>query len=932
MKPIVQAVSSSRVDRSLWLQYQRQPFDIAQTVRWLGLLNAYLEIASKWYAFLKPGPRKAAAPVAHFFGLALGPETATQLRDFLTALRARLELKADLEDGILPQAMQPTPGDEELLAAYSENAAVVAAAASGQSTSTGPLFGPEIITPLIPAQTAAAAPIFAAYALAHDQPSADRLLEFFSGLHSRLRCVEVLRELSVPMEPDLPDDAAIEKAIADVSATLGFLIKVEGIPQLTCIRSPMVKAMRDTATAPTFLEGLDRSPARAAAILKLERSLADTKLFRPAWLAATDDRLRKGSLELQAIQSLDEHLDQLEAVLRVAKGFDALPQALRDAVEALVGESSNSDNGLALLRRSALSAEITARLKADPTLHEVDRQRMKSCFERYRTLDDRKRETVRDATLHRWISRQQERLLANTGSRLNALGAELRRRLTIQGERAMRLRQVIALGRQIPEGDPLFDLCPVWMASPETVAQLFPREPIFDVVIFDEASQCRLEEGLPVLTRAKRVVIAGDPQQLPPTRFFESAVVESDNEEIESEQQLFETRQGEIEDLLAAALNLEIQQSYLDVHYRSRNSDLIQFSNEHFYNSRLQPIPAHPSNRAKFAPITLYRADGTYEKRSNELEAEHVCTIVADLLKRSEPPSIGIACFNLPQRDLIVEKLEDLALEDAGFAKRLAAARSRQGSGSSEGLFVKNLENVQGDERDHIIISTTYGPDRAGKFHRRFGPVGRAGGGRRLNVLVTRARQEVHLVSSIPADAYRTLPPVPAGQAPSGAWLLFAYLAYAERLAELYEADSQNESEPSAERPANVTVRPTRSPSKFAHALADELAARRRIGSDVHWGNDGFCIDLALHDPTRPNDVTIGVLCDGSRFALAEDPVEWDVFRIGVLQGQGWTLHHIWTPHFFRDPEGNGKAVAKEVKEFLSAQEPQDGLRVSRVD
>src|SRR5205814_433048 len=167
----------------------------------------------------------------------------------------------------------------------------------------------------------------------------------------------------------------------------------------------------------------------------------------------------------------------------------------------------------------------------------------------------------------------------------------------------------------------------------------FPREPIFDVVVFDEASQCRLEEALPVLTRGKRVVIAGDPQQLPPTRFFESTVASSDDEDVETEQELFDAHQAQVEDLLGAALGLDIQQCYLDVHYRSRNADLIGFSNEHFYHSRLQPIPDHPRNRSAHAPLTLYRVDGVYEKRTNESEANAVVQIVKNLLAAQPAPS-----------------------------------------------------------------------------------------------------------------------------------------------------------------------------------------------------------------------------------------------------------------------------------------------------
>ena len=303
----------------------------------------------------------------------------------------------------------------------------------------------------------------------------------------------------------------------------------------------------------------------------------------------------------------------------------------------------------------------------------------------------------------------------------------------------MRLRQVLEAGKNRTDGsDPLFDLTPVWLCSPETVAQIFPREPVFDVVVFDEASQLRLEESLPVLLRGKRIVIAGDPRQLPPTRFFESALAVSEDDDVQTDQDLFEQQQGEVEDLLGAALGLDLQQCYLDVHYRSKYPELIAFSNEHFYASRLQPIPSHPSApREPAPPVEIEHVGGIYHRRCNEGEADRIVQIITELLSRKEPPSIGVACFNLVQRDLVAEKLDDQASQDAVFAKRLEKARMRQGTGSFEGLFIKNLENVQGDERDYILISTTYGPDSTGKFYRRFGPLGRSGGGRRLNVLIT---------------------------------------------------------------------------------------------------------------------------------------------------------------------------------------------------
>jgi hypothetical protein len=663
-----------------------------------------------------------------------------------------------------------------------------------------------------------------------------------------------------------------------------------------------------------FVKGLRLSTPRADAIVRMEEALVASRLFDSKWLKEFASALRNGKFARETTVALAERLDQLEGVLRVRAGRAAVPATMAKAVDQMLSQNTNGLGAMNALQQKVLTAEITRRLRENPTLQSIDAHRVEVAFDRCRQLDAEKKNLVRDSIANLWVGKQKQRLLNSTGSRLNSVGADLRRRLTSRGERAMRLRQVIAIGDSISGGDPLFDLCPVWMASPETVAQIFPRKAMFDVIIFDEASQCRLEEALPVLTRGKRVVIAGDPNQLPPTRFFESGLVQSQQEDPETDQELFETQQGEVEDLLAAALNLAIQQCYLDVHYRSRNADLIEFSNRNFYASRLQAIPAHPSNRSKFSPLTLYRVDGTYSKRQNEAEADRVVAIVSDLLKRAEPPSIGVACLNLPQRDLITEKLDDLAAEDREFAKRLAAARLRKGAGSFEGLFVKNLENVQGDERDHIIISTTYGPDDQGKFYRRFGPLGMAGGGRRLNVLVTRARCEVHLVTSIPAEAYRSLPPIPEGQTATGAWLLFAYLKYSEELLGLYSTADQSSADGAnvqrstlnvqhpGETPPVVNVLPSKTPSLFAEKFAGVLAKQNKIGSDVHWGNEGFCVDLALHDPVRPGEITIGILCDGCRYQAADDAVEWDIFKTGILAGQGWKLQRVWTPHYFRDP------------------------------
>jgi hypothetical protein len=773
---------------------------------------------------------------------------------------------------------------------------------------------------------AAARDVLARYGLQLAPEPARRQRDFLSGLRARLVLQAVHYELyQVPAAVGLLADEVLDRTLGEHKALFELLAHLRATPALAELSPLVATALKDANAAATLITGLRASVARAAALAKFEESMLASALFDKGWLAKCFADGRRGQPMRERIAKFAERLGDVESILRIRVNLGKLPPGIIQAIARLLEEPIDPPAAQEAMRKVALAAEITRRLQSDARLQGIDAERISSTFDRYRKLEQRKRDLVRDVILHRWVSKQKERLLASTGSRLNAMGAELKRRLTLRGERAMRLRQVLAVGQSIEGGDPLFDVCPVWMASPETVAQLFPRAEVFAVVVFDEASQCRLEETLPVLVRGRRVVIAGDPKQLPPTRFFESAIAASDDdEEIQTDQQLFEHQQGEIEDLLGAALNLSIDQCYLDVHYRSRTADLIEFSNEHFYSNRLQAIPGHPKNRPETAPLLLHAVNGMYDKRENAAEADKIVELVRDLLGQKKPPSIGVACFNLQQRDLIVEKLDEAAAADETFAPRLAEARSRSGAGSFEGLFVKNLENVQGDERDVMIISTTYGPDPSGRFYRRFGPLGRAGGGRRLNVLVTRARQAVHLVTSIPPEVYRALPPVPSGQVPSGGWLLFAYLKYAEDVAREYAAtDPAKTPLPHELPPADVRTRPTRTPSPLAESLATTLATRHRIPSDVYWGNDGFCIDVALRRPVGERqgnghppadaDVTLGVLCDASRFTGAEDPVEWDVFRTAIHESQGWTLQRIWSPHFFRDPNGVLGEIVREA-------------------
>jgi hypothetical protein len=957
--PMAAQAAAAPLDADLLAQFRRQPFDFGQLLRWQAALETYLPVAGSMFGFLHGAKKKAAAPAVEFFGLGLSAESATRVRDFLAALRLRMGVWETMGVALGPRALgrqtlggaSHLPEDPELLGTFDDHLAVLRAAADlarpAVPAAAAAADPPALVNHMVSAELAAAGPALAALGLGPAPDAARRAAAFLQAVTVRVILQGVNENvLRAPTPDGLMDDHDLAISILGHMALFDVALAAAADANTRDVWPTVAAALQGRGDALTsLLAGLRLSPKRAADVVALGRALASAGLFAPAWLAAADADLRVGKPFAFVAAALRDKLPTLEDVVRVREAVDQLPPPVRPAAAELLAAAADPAEAWDVLRRDVLAGEIRRRLAGDPRLQDVDGHRLASAFDRYRKLEEKKRQLVRDVVVDQWVNVQKDRLLSDTGKRLSPAGTELGRRLLLRGEKAIRLRQVVQRGRGIAGGDPLFDVCPVWMVSPETAAQVFPREPIFDVVVFDEASQCRLEEALPVLTRGKRVVIAGDPKQLPPTRFFETAFAASeDDEEPTDDQGWFEQQQAEVEDLLTAALGLDAHQSYLDVHYRSKHAALIGFSNEHFYGSRLQPIPGHPSLRPTVPPIRLVRvANAVYAKRRNEPEADAVVALVKELLSDRKPPSIGIACFNMVQRDLIVERLDDAAAADAKFAKKLSEARERVGAGSFEGLFVKNLENVQGDERDHLIVSTTYGPDAAGKFRRQFGPLAMPGGGRRLNVLVTRARQQVHLVTSIPPEAYRILPDPADGQTPGGGWLLFAYLRYADALAREYaeagEADAAStvpvapnvpddgtmaDAPPTSAGGPAVRVRQSRAPSAFAEALADKLAAGRGAGSDVYWGNDGFCVDLVVRPPlaadaggdagagddARP---ALGVLCDAARFAPADDLMEWDVFRTGILEAQGWALHRVWTPHFFRDPQGRTAALVDEA-------------------
>ena len=269
----------------------------------------------------------------------------------------------------------------------------------------------------------------------------------------------------------------------------------------------------------------------------------------------------------------------------------------------------------------------------------------------------------------------------------------------------------------------LFDLLPCWMASPEAVSAIFPMEKIFDVVVFDEASQCFAERGIPAMFRGRQVVIAGDSKQLQPNDLYQIRWEEDDEEEPELE----------IDSLLELAVP-HLPNIMLQEHYRSKSLDLIDFSNQHFYDGELSMLPDLAVANGEEPGIHYMKVDGIWENNVNKEEATKVVELLLDISKEDPAKSIGVVTFNARQQSLILDLIDDLV---------------NQGQGMPSQLFVKNIENVQGDERDIIIFSTGYSKDPKGRLIMQFGSLNAEGGENRLNVAITRAREKIYIVSSI---------------------------------------------------------------------------------------------------------------------------------------------------------------------------------------
>lgn len=422
-------------------------------------------------------------------------------------------------------------------------------------------------------------------------------------------------------------------------------------------------------------------------------------------------------------------------------------------------------------------------------------------------------------------------------------------------------------------GEMILQIKPVFMMSPLSVAQFLKPDKIkFDYVIFDEASQVKPVEAFGALLRAENAVVVGDDKQLPPSDFFNQVV---DLEEVDEENE--SSVVSDMESILDLFVTKNARQTMLQWHYRSKHESLIAVSNKYFYDDKLINLPSAFPQNENLGLQFRYLPDTIYSAQKNEKEAEYILDALKKHSKAFPNPdscSIGIVAFSIKQKDCIENLLMKVRKEDIQFDIYMSTAEKAR-----EPFFVKNLENVQGDERDVIFVSICYGHTAERKLSKNFGPINKTGGERRLNVLFTRARLRCVLFSNFTAGDL----PISETDA-MGLKIFKAFLDYAQN------------------RNFNLSIsvnKPTDSPFEDAVKFALE-----REGFEVHTqiGLVGYFIDLAIPHPQQKGRYLLGIECDGATYHSSRSARERDRLRQDVLEGLGWQIYRIWSTDWFRQP------------------------------
>ncbi|BFO67393.1 hypothetical protein KCF3NO3_33760 [Chryseobacterium sp. KCF3-3] len=466
------------------------------------------------------------------------------------------------------------------------------------------------------------------------------------------------------------------------------------------------------------------------------------------------------------------------------------------------------------------------------------------------------------------------------GGQINILKSEFNRKA-----RHMPVRRLVQ-----EAGMAIQAIKPVFMMSPMSIASFLPPSSIdFDLVIFDEASQVRPVDALGAILRGRQIVVVGDTKQMPPTSFFDKLNTDTEDEDNVT---------ADMQSILGMCDAQGAPQRMLRWHYRSRHESLISLSNQEFYEDKLVIFPS-PGSKNRMGLVFNHLPDTYYDKgktRTNPREAEEVANAVIQHALNNHKLSLGVVAFSTAQMQAIQNAIEIRRRKNPEVENYFREH-------ADEPFFVKNLENVQGDERDVIFISLGYGRTEDGKVPMSFGPLNNEGGERRLNVLITRAKIRCEVFTNITAADMIIGP-----NAKFGIRALKSFLYFAQ-----YGKFESNKSE--------LPYQPQPFESIVAETLKKEgYIVREKVGSA------GFYIDLAIADPDHPGRYLLGINCDGRSYQNAQSTRDRDRLRNSVLEGMGWTLIHVWSLDWFRNTAEELRLIAEAVKRAKTQVEHNDSL------
>ena len=630
-------------------------------------------------------------------------------------------------------------------------------------------------------------------------------------------------------------------------------------------------------------------------IEKLKRYLKDSKIEE------FKNRISEGDIPLNELDRIMEYFHRdFEELQQMDVYWNHCSELEKKVILQLQQKTPNngmrlSDYWVHLLKNSAYLEWIDQTEKEYPQVQKISTNEFSRIRESFATLIEDKRKIAAEYLIHH-LTKKVEMVQSSHSKSMRELKHQVGKK-----------RQIWSLRKFVNHftGNGLVDILPMWLASPETVSSIFPlQEGLFDLVIFDEASQCTVESGIPAVYRGKQVIIAGDEKQLPPFNMFQSSVVNEDDEEEEYE----------IDESISL-LNLakrRFPEKLLQWHHRSKYEELINYSNHAFYNGQIQIAP----NVIPFKnppAIKWKKVDGRWINQSNEIEAIEVVKVLKDILMNQPGKTVGIITFNSKQQTKVQDQIDKALKKDLEFNNVYNQMMIKD---LDERVFVKNIENVQGDERDIILFSIGYAKNEEGKVYNRFGMLNQKGGENRLNVAITRAKEGIMVVSSIEPEELNV-----ANTEQMGPKLLKSYLKYVRAVSnarvDQIKAVVQEINE---NVDTHVQDKELHFDSPFEEQVYSQL---RNLGYEVttQVGMSGYRIDLAVIHPQDSSKYILGIECDGAMYHSSTNAKERDVYRQKYLESRGWTIERIWSRNWWKNPSAEIERMDQRIKELLKAEE-----------